>query len=120
MLQLAGAELLNSKEGDEYIKTANVGFKKKMEEFVVGLKELGYSVEVPKATFYLWIDLPARYATSKEFCDELLEKSGIVAVPGSGFGDSSERFVRFSIVASEEQLREVIKRMKEDGHSFVK
>ena len=119
-IQLAGADLLNSKEGDEYIKNANEGFKKKISEFCEGLRELGWDVEVPHATFYLWIDLPARYNSAKEFCDELLEKSGIVAVPGCAFGENGKKSIRLSIVASQEELREVIRRMKEDGHTFVK
>ncbi len=120
VIQLAGAELLNSKEGDDYIKEANEKFKKKIGDFVKGLRELGWNIDMPKATFYLWIDLPPRYKTAKEFCDELLEKSGIVAVPGDAFGDEGARNLRLSIVASEEELKEVIRRMKEDGHTFVK
>lgn len=120
VLQFAGAELLNSKEGDDYIKEANKKFKKKIGDFVQGLREIGWSIDMPKATFYLWIDLPPRYNTSKEFCDELLEKSGIVAVPGSAFGNEGDKSVRLSIVADEDELKEVIRRMKEDGHTFVK
>lgn len=120
VIQLAGADLLNSKEGDEYIKNANKKLQKKLEEFVDGLNELGWNIKVPKATFYLWIDLPPRYECAKDFCDELLEKSGIVAVPGDAFGDEGKRYLRLSIVADENELKEVIRRMKEDGHTFVK
>lgn len=120
VIQLAGADLLNSKEGDEYIKNANKKLQKKLEEFVDGLNELGWNIKVPKATFYLWIDLPPRYECAKDFCDELLEKSGIVAVPGDAFGDEGARHLRLSIVADENELKEVIRRMKEDGHTFVK
>lgn len=118
-LQKAGAELLLSKEGDEYIKSANICFEKKLTEFVKGLKELGWSdVEVPKTTFYLWIKTPGRFKTDKEFCDTLLEKSGIVIVPGDAFGDCGKGYVRLSIVASEKELKEVIERMKADGHTY--
>ena len=120
VLQYAAADLLNSKEGDEYIKNANKKLYRKLENFVKGLNELGWSVKVPKATFYLWVDVPQRYKTAKDFCDELLEKSGIVAVPGDAFGDEGARHLRLSIVASEDELEEVIRRMKEDGHTFVK
>ena len=120
VLQLASADLMTSNEGDEYIREANKKFKEKISHFVQGLNELGWSVKVPKATFYLWIDLPERYKTAKEFCDELLEKSGIVAVPGDAFGKEGSRSLRLSIVADEDELKEVIRRMKEDGHTFVK
>jgi LL-diaminopimelate aminotransferase len=117
-LQKAGAELLTSVEGDEYIKCANVKFEKKLTKFVQGLRELGFDAEVPKATFYLWLKHPAKYASAKEFCDELLVKSGIVAVPGTAFGKCGEGYIRMSIVADEAALDEVIARMKEDGHRF--
>lgn len=120
-LQKAASEVLNSKEGDEYIKQANLGFKKKQEILVQGLKELGWPIDkinIPDATFYIWLPIPSRYKTSKEFTDDLMYKSGIVAVPGNAFGDCGEGFFRISIVCSDENLQEVIDRMKTDGFYF--
>ena len=119
-LQKAGSEILNSEEGDEYIKKANQNFKKNQEIFVKGLKEeLGWGgFNVPDATFYLWLPVPPRYKTAVEFTDDLMHKSGIVAVPGNAFGKYGEGFCRVSIVCSEEELKEAIRRMKEDGFSF--
>ena len=72
-------------------------------------------MNIPKATFYLWLPIPKKYKTSVEFCQDILEKSGIVLVPGSGFGRYGEGFFRLSFVATDDNLREVIRRMKEDG-----
>ena len=121
-LQRAAAEILNSEEGDEYIKKANITFKKNQEILVKGLREeLGWGdFNVPDATFYVWLPIPPRYKTSVEFTDDLMHKSGIVAVPGEGFGEYGEGFFRVSIVCSEDKLREVIRRMKEDGFYFKK
>lgn len=120
-LQKAAADVLNSKEGDEYIVDANIGFKKKQDIFINGLKDLGWPVEkinVPDATFYLWLPIPPRYKTSKEFTDDLMYKSGIIAVPGNAFGKYGEGFFRVSIVCSDENLQDVIDRMKKDGFLF--
>ena len=118
-LQTACAAILNSKEGDEYTKEANLRLKKKQDMFVEGLKELGWSdFNIPNATFYLWLPIPKRFKTSQEFTDELLEKSGIVAVPGHAYGKYGEGFFRVSIVCSEEQITECIDRMKADGFSY--
>lgn len=120
-LQKAASQVINSKEGDEYIKEANLGFKKKQDILVQGLKELGWDMDnlnIPDATFYLWLPIPPRYKTSSDFTNDLMKKSGIVVVPGQGFGKYGEGFFRISIVCSDENLYEVINRMKTDGFYF--
>lgn len=118
-LQVACAEILNSPEGDEYTRQANLELKHKQDIFVQGIKELGWSdFYVPNSTFYLWLPIPPRYESSKEFTDELMKKSGIIAVPGHAYGKFGEGFFRVSIVCSQEQITECIRRMKEDGFYF--
>lgn len=120
-LQKAGADILTAEEGEEYIRESCKSFKRKQNIMVEGLRELGWKItdeDVPKATFYLWLPIPSKYKTSKDFTDALLKTSGIVMVPGSGFGDLGEGFFRVSAVATDEQLKEVISRMKEDGFFF--
>ncbi len=120
-LQYAAAAILNSEEGEEYIKNANDRFKEKQKILVDGFKKLGWKDEdfvVPDATFYLWLPIPRKYKTSREFTSELLEKSGIVAVPGDAFGKYGEGYARISIVAPKDQLHEVIVRMEKDGFTY--
>lgn len=118
-LQKAGAAILNSKEGDEYMQEANVAFKRKQDMFVKGLKELGWGdFNIPDATFYLWLPIPLRYKSSVEFTDDLMHKSGIVAVPGKAFGEYGDRYFRVSIVCKDSEIEEVFRRMKEDGFTF--
>ena len=120
-LQKACAELLNSKEGDDYIKAGNEGYKHKQAIMVKGFKELGWPIDeskIPHTTFYLWLPIPPRYKSAYEFCEDLLKTSGIVLVPGNAFGSHGEGFFRLSYVCSDEQLQEVIDRMKADGFTF--
>ncbi len=122
-LQKCAAAVLNAKEGDEYIEQANKSFKKKQQIVINGFRELGWKIEendIPKATFYIWLPIPPRYKTSKEFTDDLLKTSGIVVVPGNGFGANGEGWFRLSAVATDEQLMDVIERMKKDGFYFSK
>lgn len=122
-IQKAAAAIINSKEGDEYIKAANKGFEMTQKLVVQGFKELGWDMDKlnpPKATFYLWLPIPPRYKSSKEFTDAVLNTSGVVLVPGNGFGDNGEGWFRISIVAKEEDMVEVIRRLKEDGFYFEK
>ncbi|MBQ7286295.1 MAG: aminotransferase class I/II-fold pyridoxal phosphate-dependent enzyme [Candidatus Gastranaerophilales bacterium] len=118
VLQYVGADLLVSKEGQEYIDSQNVKFKNKIQKFVNGLNSLGYNVEMPKTTFYLWIEIPERYADCEAFASDMLEKSGIVIVPGTAFDANAKRYCRLSIVANDNDLDEVINRMKLDGFTF--
>ena len=120
-IQKASAEILVSPVGDDYIKEVNKGYEKKQSIFVQGLKDLGWDfskINVPKSTFYLWIPIPARYKTSEDFANDLLKTSGIVIVPGSAFGRFGEGYVRISIVATEENLKKAIERMKADGFNY--
>ncbi len=120
-IQKAASEILNSKEGDDYIIEANKRFERKQKIVLEGFKELGWKTEElnpPKATFYLWLPIPPKYKTSKEFTDAVLNKSGVVLVPGNAFGKNGEGWFRMSIVASEDQMHEVIRRLKEDGFRF--
>ena len=115
VIQYASADLMTSKEGQEYIDEQNIKFKNKIQKFVDGLNELKYNVKMPKATFYLWVKIPPRYQDCVQFAKDLLEKSGIVVVPGTAYDEKAKNYVRLSVVASDNDLAEVINRMKEDG-----
>lgn len=120
-LQKACAEILNSKEGDDYIKAGNQNYKHKQAIMVKGFKELGWKIDetsVPHTTFYLWLPIPPRYKSAFEFCKDVLEKSGVVLVPGNAFGSHGEGFFRLSYVCSDEKLQEVIDRFKADGFNY--
>lgn len=120
-LQKACAYIMTSIEGDEYITQANIAFKRKQSIMVKGFRELGWPIDdikIPNTTFYLWLPIPRKYNSSVKFCEDMLEKSGIVVVPGNAFGDYGEGFFRISYVCSDEKLQEVINRMKSDGFKY--
>ncbi len=121
-IQWACADLMNAPEGEEYIAKANIDFEKKQEIIVKGFKELGWPIDenkVPHTTFYLWLPIPPRYENAFKFCEEVLEKSGIVLVPGNAFGEHGEGYFRLSFVCSDCELQDVIDRMKADGFKFA-
>ena len=120
-LQKACAYILTSPQGDDYIKESNIAYKRKQSIMVKGLRDLGWEItaeNVPHTTFYLWLPIPRRYESSFKFCEDLLEKSGIVVVPGDAFGEYGKGFFRISYVCSDEKLQEVIDRMKADGFGY--
>ena len=121
VFQTACAEMLNDPIGDEFIKQGNLAYKRKQDIMVKGFRELGWDLpdeKIPHTTFYLWLPVPPRFKSAFEFCEEVLEKSGIVIVPGNAFGDYGEGYFRLSYVSSDKELHEVISRLKTDGFTW--
>lgn len=75
-----------------------------------GLHALGIDAAAPEATFYVWAPVPDGY-TSMSFSTMLLEKIGIVATPGVGFGEYGEGYVRFSLTSPLNRIGEAVDRM---------
>jgi LL-diaminopimelate aminotransferase len=120
-LQHAGAFALNSPECAQFVADMNKVYEANQAFMVEGFKKLGWPAEalnVPKATFYFWIPIPPRFKTSTEFANAMLEKAGIVVVPGTAFGPNGEGYVRLSLVNPKEELQAVLDRMAEDGFTY--
>jgi LL-diaminopimelate aminotransferase len=121
VLQKATAFALTSPECEAYVQQMNGVYERNQARAVAGFKSLGWPMDhisPPRATFYLWLPIPPRYKSCEQFTDELLETSGIVAVPGTAFGQYGEGFMRLSLVTPEAELDEVISRMKTDGFTW--
>ncbi len=86
-------------------------YQRRRDLMVHGLREIGLEVEMPKATFYLWIRVPAGYS-STQFATLLLEQAGIVATPGNGFGEAGEGYIRMALTVDELRLKEAIERLR--------
>ena len=111
-IQVAGIEAL---EGDQQCLTEmRTIYTERRDVLVEGLKKLGLKVEPPQATFYVWFEVPEGH-DSASFAGLLLEKAGIVATPGNGFGDPGEGYVRMALTVSSERLAEAVARMSEIG-----
>jgi LL-diaminopimelate aminotransferase len=85
--------------------------------FVKGLRELGWDLPLPEATFYLWAPVP-QGMTSVEFVTLLLEQCGIVVPPGNGYGTYGEGYFRVALTETDERLTEALDRMKQAGIGY--
>ncbi len=108
-VQEAGTEALN--HFDTPLSEIITIYERRRDVMVKGLRELGLELDQPKATFYLWIQVPKGY-TSGRFATLLLDKAGIVATPGNGFGEDGEGFIRMALTVDEQRLKEAVERMK--------
>ncbi len=86
-------------------------YQERRDVLVRGLRELGLKVEKPKATFYVWCEVPEGY-DSMGFAKKLLEEAGILVTPGVGFGEYGEGFVRFALTRDVKTIEEAIERLK--------
>ena len=111
-IQIAGIEAL---EGDQQcLADMRAIYTERRDVLIGGLQQLGIHVDPPKATFYIWFEAPPGY-TSASFAALLLEKSGIVATPGNGFGAPGEGYVRMALTVSKERIAEAVERMAKVG-----
>ncbi len=108
-IQIAGIKALTHDQS--CVKEMVEVYTRRRDLMVNGLKKIGFKVESPKATFYLWIEIPKGY-TSAQFTNKLLEK-GVVVTPGNGFGEPGEGYVRIALSQKRNRLEEAVKRMKD-------
>ena len=108
-IQHAGLRAL--KDGDEAVRKNLAVYQERRDIIVDGLQKLGWKVNKPKATFYIWANVPAGY-TSAELCTKLLKDAGIVVTPGNGFGANGEGYIRFAVTVPKERILEMLERIK--------
>jgi len=75
------------------------------------LSGMGFSFEVPKATFYLWVKTPGGQP-SAQFAGRVLTETGVVLTPGNGFGQYGEGYFRISLTIGEDRLSEALSRIE--------
>jgi LL-diaminopimelate aminotransferase len=93
-------------------------YRSRRDAFVSAIQPLGYPLIPPRATLYVWLPIPRRYASSMEFTRDLLDKTGVVVSPGSGFGKAGEGFVRVALCVGEDRLRAAGDRMRQAGLTY--
>jgi aspartate/methionine/tyrosine aminotransferase len=110
-IQLASIEALNN--CDDYIEDLKNTYLERIKTFVEGLNRAGWRVEMPKSTYYVWAKIPLKFSalTSLEFTRVLMEETGVVCAPGSGFGEYGEGFVRFAMVQDKQRIKEAVVRI---------
>lgn len=111
-IQKAGAAALL---GDQtHTVTMSITYQARRDVLLDGLAKIGWQIPKPKATMFVWAKIPVPL-TSREFARELLLRSGVVMVPGVGFGEQGEGYVRIALVQPEATLQEVVLKIKNSG-----
>jgi LL-diaminopimelate aminotransferase len=85
-------------------------WQRRRDTVVRGLRDAGLEAPLPRATFYLWVPVPAGH-TSVSFTTDLLEHTGVVVTPGTGYGAHGEGYVRVSLTAPDPRVEEAVRRV---------
>jgi alanine-synthesizing transaminase len=90
-------------------------YEKRRDVMVKGLHDIGWMVENPKASMYIWAQIPDYYAKmgSIEFTKRLMEEAKIAVSPGVGFGDYGDGHVRIALIENEHRLRQALRGIRE-------
>ncbi len=89
-------------------------YQSRRDVLIQGLHNAGWIVEPPKATMFVWAEIPEPFKEmgSLEFTKYLLKTAGVAVSPGIGFGPAGEGFVRFALVENEHRIRQATKGIK--------
>lgn len=85
-------------------------YRARRDVLVEGLAKLGWKVQKPKASFYVWAHVPEGF-TSAQVVGKLLDEAGIVCTPGNGLGSSGEGYVRFALTVDVPRIQEALARL---------
>ena len=112
-IQIASIIALNGPYGcvEEIVET----YRKRRDTLVNGLNRIGWYVERPKATMFVWARIPEPFQKmgSVEFSKLLLTKAKVAVAPGKGFGEYGDGYVRFALVENPHRIRQAIRGIKQ-------
>jgi len=108
-IQIAATVAMN--EAPDYPKQVCEIYKSRRDALLDGLARVGWEIEKPKGTMFVWAPIPEPYVdmSSMEFALMLLEEAKVAVSPGSGFGPGGERFVRFALVENEQRIGQAVR-----------
>jgi alanine-synthesizing transaminase len=92
-----------------------LNYQRRRDVMVKGLHDIGWRVENPKASMYVWAQIPDYYAAmgSIEFTKRLMDQAKIAVSPGIGFGDYGDDHVRIALIENENRLRQALRGVRE-------
>ncbi|MGN0564820.1 MAG: aminotransferase class I/II-fold pyridoxal phosphate-dependent enzyme [Candidatus Heritagella sp.] len=97
------------------VETTRQAYQKRRDVLCRSFSEAGWEIEKPKATMFVWAPIPKSFSSSQEFALELLERTGVMVTPGSGFGPSGEGYVRMALVQDEDEILRAAGKIRESG-----
>ncbi len=111
-IQIAAVVAMN--EAGEYPKVVNEIYQSRRDSLVEGLNRIGWKLEPPKGTMFVWAPIPQPYQEmgSLEFAKLLVREAKVATSPGVGFGPGGEGFVRFALIENDQRITQAVRTMR--------
>ena len=111
-IQIAGIIALNGPQ--DCVKEMVSRYQHRRDELVNGLNRIGWAVDRPRATMFVWARIPPAYRGmgSLEFSKLLLREAKVAVSPGVGFGEGGDEYVRIALVENEHRIRQAVRGIK--------
>ena len=111
-IQISAITALN--ETQDCVNQIRDRYKMRRNRLVDGLNKIGWEIEKPKATMFVWAKIPGKYLDlgSLEFSKKLIKECSVAVSPGIGFGSRGDEYVRFALIENEQRIQQAAKSMK--------
>ena len=112
-IQLAAVAALTGPQ--DMVKKQCAEYERRNKALCGGLREIGWNVPDSQGSMFVWAKIPKGFESSEKFVLELMEKSGVIVVPGTAFVSLGEGYVRFAQVYPVEVIEEAVKAIADSG-----
>jgi alanine-synthesizing transaminase len=111
-IQIASIIALNEMQGE--VDTIREVYRQRRDALVAGLRRIGWPVDTPRGTMFVWAKIPASYQAmgSLEFAKHVLKEAKVAVSPGIGFGEGGDQYVRFALVENEHRTRQALRGLR--------
>ena len=112
-IQKAAIACLNGPRDE--VEAQRLKYQDRRDALCDGLEDLGWERPNAHGSMFVWAKLPGGRTDSMAFCEELMEKAGVVVTPGASFGPSGEGHVRMALVLPPDQIALAVEAIREAG-----
>lgn len=111
-IQISAITALN--ETQECVNEIRENYRSRRNRLVDGLNKIGWEIESPKATMFVWAKIPDQFLElgSLEFSKKLITDCNVAVSPGIGFGKSGDKYVRFALIENEQRIQQAARSIR--------
>jgi alanine-synthesizing transaminase len=108
------ASIIALRNGEQAVKAQAALYQSRRDVVVNGLRRIGWKVESPRASMFVWAGVPDKHLRGKgsiDFALSLMDEAEVAIAPGRAFGENGENYVRIALVENEQRLKQAIRQM---------